>query len=103
MKKVKIDTTPGNRCFLRFKPVLVFIHIVYGYIILLCINIPAVLVVGNSIITYRKIFIWLSICPVEHQILIFPGFWKNQIDGIGSEDFWTFLKFGLLKKDGDFT
>jgi hypothetical protein len=99
----EIGKTPGNRCFLWFQPVLDFIHIVYAYIIFLCTNIPAVLVVGKGIITYRKIFIWLSICPGEYQIRIFPGFWKNQINGIGSEEFWTFLKFGLLKKVGDFT
>lgn len=102
MKMAQMNKTPGNRCFLWFQPVLVFIHIAYGYIILLCINIHGVLVVGNGIIWYRKIFIWLSICPGEHQISIFPGFWKNQIDGIRSKVFWTFLKFGLLKKDGDF-
>ncbi|MBW2594015.1 MAG: hypothetical protein JRE58_13625 [Deltaproteobacteria bacterium] len=99
----QIGKTPGNRCFQRFQPDLVFSYIAHGYIILLCINIHGVLVVGNSIITYRKIFIWLSICHSEHQIRIFPGFWKNQIDGIGSEEFWTFWKFGIAKKDGDFT
>ena len=57
----QMDKTPGNRCFLWFQPVLNFIDIVYGYIIFLCINIPGVLVVGKRIITYRKIFIWLSI------------------------------------------
>jgi hypothetical protein len=99
----EIGKAHGNRCFQRFQPVLVFIHIVCCYIILLCTNIPAVLVVDKDIITYRKIFIWLSIWPAEHQIRIFPGFWKNQINGIGHEEFWTFLKSGLLKKVGDFT
>ena len=99
---VQMDKAPGNCCFLRFQPVLDFMHIAHGYIIFLCTNIPGVLVVGNTIITYRKIFIWLSICHGEHQIRIFPAFWKKQINGIGYEEFWTFLKFGIAKKDGDF-
>jgi len=103
VKMAQMDKMPGNRCFLWFHPVLVFSYIAYGYIILLCTNIPGVLVVDNGIITYRKIFIWLSICHGEHQIRVFPAFWKNQIDGIGSEEFWTFWKFRILKKDGDFT
>jgi len=38
----------------------------------------------------------------EHQMQLFPGFWKKQINEIKAGQIWTFFKISMLKNMGDF-